>query len=160
MDHRRKCLTARVQILFESVKQYNPTLLQSTLSFWLSSFHGSQVSIKCIFTSVVIHFHFFYFKIQCGRISENICCSRMLQLQADAMIFVKNRLGKFYEQSTWQIVTNVWESFTNVWQIATNVWQIATIVWEIVTNVWETLIPGKIVSVFSNVDLSNQNHKK
>ena len=71
----------------------------------------------------------------------------MLQLQADAMIFVKNRLGKFYEQSTWQIVTNVWESFTNVWQIATNVWQIATIVWEIVTNVWETLCPGKIVSV-------------
>jgi len=58
----------------------------------------------------------------------------MLQLQADAMIFVKNRLGKFYEQSTWQIVTNVWESFTNVWQIA--------------TNVWETLCPGKIVSVF------------
>ena len=33
----------------------------------------------------------------------------MLQLHADAMIFVKNRLAKFYEQSTWQIVTNVWE---------------------------------------------------
>ena len=79
----------------------------------------------------------------------------MLQLQADAMILVKNRLGKFYEQSTWQIVTNVWESFTNVWQIATIVWQIATIVWqiftnvwEITTNVWETQCSGKIVSVF------------
>ena len=50
----------------------------------------------------------------------------MLQLQADAMIFVKNRLGKFYEQSTWQIFTNVWQIFTNVWEKFTNVWQIAT----------------------------------
>ena len=45
----------------------------------------------------------------------------MLQLQADAMIFVKNRLGKFYEQSTWQIFTNVWEISTNIWEILTNV---------------------------------------
>ena len=77
----------------------------------------------------------------------------MLQLQADAMIFVKNRLGKFYEQSTWQIFTNVWQIFTNVWQIFTNVWESFTNVWEIATNVWETQCPGKIVSVF----LSNKN---
>ena len=71
----------------------------------------------------------------------------MLQLQADAMIFVKNRLGKFYEQSTWQIFTNVWQIFTNVWQIFTNVWESFTNVWQIATNVWETQCPGKIVSV-------------
>ena len=84
------------------------------------------------------------------------------------MILVKNRLGKFYEQISWEIFTNVWEIFTNVWEIftnvwekftnvweiatnvweiATNVWEIATNVWEIATNVWETPCPGKIVSV-------------
>ena len=84
------------------------------------------------------------------------------------MILVKNRLGKFYEQisweiftnvweistNVWEIFTNVWEKFTNVWEIATNVWEIATHVWEIATNaweiatnVWETPCPGKIVSV-------------
>ena len=73
----------------------------------------------------------------------------MLQLQAGAMIFVKNRLGKFYEQSTWQIFTNVWQIFTNVRQIFTNVW-------ESFTNVWETQCPGKIVSVKTN-DKHNHN---
>ena len=79
------------------------------------------------------------------------------QRQADPMILVKNRLGKFYEQISWEIFTNVWEIFinvreifTNVWEISTNVWQIFTNVWEIATNVWETPCPGKIVSVVYN----------
>ena len=50
----------------------------------------------------------------------------MFQRQADAMIFDKNRLAKFYEQNTWENFTNVWEIFTNV---------------------WKTACPGKIVSV-------------
>ena len=58
--------------------------------------------------------------------SENIWFSRMFQQQADAMIFVKNRLGKFYER-------NIWETISNVLEIA--------------TYVWETSFSGKIVSV-------------
>ena len=42
------------------------------------------------------------------------------------MILVKNRLGKFYEQISWEIFTNVWEIFTNVWEIFTNVWEVFT----------------------------------
>ena len=76
------------------------------------------------------------------------------------MILVKNRLGKFYEQISWEIFTNVWEIFTNVreiftnvWEISTNVWQIFTNVWEIATNVWETPCPGKIVSVLLSIKI-------
>ena len=38
------------------------------------------------------------------------------QRQADPMILVKNRLGKFYEQISWEIFTNVWEIATKVWE--------------------------------------------
>ena len=61
----------------------------------------------------------------------------MFQRQADAMIFDKNRLAKFYEQNTWENFTNVWEIFTNVWEIFTNVWEISINVWEVLTNAWE-----------------------
>ena len=84
---------------------------------------------------------------------------KCFQRQADPMILVKNRLGKFYEQISWENFTNVREIFTNVWEISTNVWQIFTNVWEIATNVWETPCPGKIVSVMyfdSFVGKSNQ----
>ena len=116
---------------FGSMSQDRPILDQPSTFARQSTFTASD---RPFWTRLSI-FTFFNFKIQSGRISENICCSRMLQLQADAMIFVKNRLGKFYEQITWQIFTNVWQIFTNVWQIFTNVWENFTNVWQIATNV-------------------------
>ena len=52
--------------------------------------------------------------------------TKCFQRQADPMILVKNRLGKFYEQISWENFTNVWEIFTNVWEIFTNVREIFT----------------------------------
>ena len=93
--------------------------------------------------------------------SENICCSRMLEMQVVSRNLQLSAPGKNYNQSAWEIattvwgiattvweiVTTVWEIATTVWQIVTSVWEIATNVWEIATTFWEIVPPGKIVSV-------------